>query len=269
MKNIVKILFLLGILNQSLLGEFSITYKLDPDATTEFNSTQDPPWDAYYVVGVTTIPVLLDGNESNQTWLEHEAQLNPVFKFNSSAITDLFGTGSTVSTDARYAITSIPSEGNTGNVTYKEVILQTDTNYQYSGKPIVFNLYAFASNSGDYKGDTYQNGEVVMRYFPVLDIEQVDSQGIYIEALYKTDGNWTKCNSSDMVIDSAGIQYEDINGSNKSQIWGDLNDTYPVELTWNAKQGLPNFDGNITMRVQIKYGQSAFDTNSTSGSGGS
>ena len=187
----------------------------------------------------------------------------------SYEIEQLFGTGSTASTDARYAITSMPSEGNTGNVTYKEVTLETDTNYQYSGKPIIFQLDAWASHSGDYKGDSYQNGEVVMRYFPVLDIEQVDNQGIYIEALYKTDGNWTKCKSSDMVIDSAGIQYEDINGSNKSQIWGDLNDTYPVELTWNAKQGLPNFDGNITMRVRIKYGTAAFDTNSTSGSGGS
>lgn len=271
MKNIVKILFLLGILNQSLLGQFSITYKLDPDTTSEHNSTEEPPFDAYYIVGVTTTPVFLDGNENNKTWFEHDAQLNPVYKFKTSKIEELFGTGSTVSTTNAYAITAMPSEGNTGNVTYSEVTLDTDSEYQYSGKPIIFNLYAFASNSGDYKGDSYQNGEVVMRYFPVLDIEQVDSQGIFIEALYKTDGNWTKCKSSDMVIDTgdSGIQYEDINGSTRSQIWGDLTDHYPVELTWNAKQGLPNFDGNVTMRVRIKYGTAAFDNNSTSGSGGS
>ena len=270
MKNIVKILFLLGILNQSLLGQFSITYKLDPSATTEFNSTEPPPFDAYHVVGVTTIPVFLNGDENNKTWVHNDAQLNPVWKFDSGEIEHLFGTGSTASTDAKYAITSMPSEGNTGNVTYKEVIDETDTDYQYSGKPIIFQLNAWASHSDDYKGDRYQNGEVVMRYFPVLDIEQVDSQGIFIEALYKTDGNWTKCKSSDMVIDTgdSGIQYEDINGSNKAQIYGDLTDHHPVELTWNAKQGIPDFDGNITMRVQIKYGTSPFGSSSTGGSGG-
>lgn len=262
MKNIVKVLFLFGILNQYLLGEFSITYKLDSDTTSEHNSTQDPPSDSYNIVGVTTIPVLLDGNENNKTWMHIDAELNPVFKFSTDDIDHLFGSDSSASTTAAYAITAMPSEGSSGNVTYNEVELETDSEYQYSGKPIVFDLHAFASTSDDYKGDSFQNGEVVMRYFPVLDIEQVNSQGIYIEALYKTDGNWTKCNSSHMVIDSSGIQYEDINGSNKAQIYGSLTDHYPVELTWNAKQGLPDYDGNITMRVQIKYGTSPFGSSS-------
>lgn len=270
MKNIVKILFLLGILNQSLLGQFSITYKLDPVTTSEYNSTQGPPYpgDPFNVVGVTTIPVLLDGNENNKTWGHIDAQLNPVYKFKADQIEDLFGAASSASSSKAYAITAMPSEGSSGNVTYKEVTLETDSEHQYSGKPIIFYLHAIASSSGDYKGDTYQNGEVAMRFFPVLDIDEVDNQGIYIEALYKTDGNWTKCNSSDMVIDSSGIQYEDINGSNKAQIYGSLTDHYPVELTWNAKQGLPNYDGNITMRVQIKYGTSPFGSSSAGGSGG-
>ena len=152
MKNIVKILFLLGLLNQSLLGQFSITYTLNSDTTSEYNSTQAPPGDAYNIVGVTTIPVLLDGNENNKTWGHIDAQLNPVYKFRTDQIEDLFGTGSSASSTAAYAITAMPSDGNSGNVTYNEVNLETDKNYQYSGKPIVFSLNAWASTSDDYKG---------------------------------------------------------------------------------------------------------------------
>ena len=142
----------------------------------------------------------------------------------------------------------------------------TDPALQYTGKPLFMQFESQASNSEDYKGETFQNGEVFSRFFPILDPVKFNSEGAFFETWYRksSEMNWTKCET----IESGP------NGpvSNDSEVWDDLNDYYPVEITWDAKTDLPNFDDEIVIRVRAKYGTEAFLTapaSSTPGDGNS
>ena len=140
----------------------------------------------------------------------------------------------------------------------------TEAAAQYTGAPLFMQFEAWAGTTTDYKGDDHQNGEVRLRFFPVLDMQKfADQGGAYIESWYRKNDEtiWTQFTTK-------------VSGPNghvvtAADLWGDLTDGYPVEITWDAKTDIPDFDGNISVRIRAKYGSAPFATNPAPYDGGS
>jgi hypothetical protein len=267
MKNILKILFLIG-----LSGNFLIAakmYKLPPEGTyidefsvSSFFSSLD---DAYLVVGVTTEPTV--DNETD-VWILSDAKLNPVFKLNTDFMDENSITEASAG-DYYLAARTVDSAG-IESKTYKKVVLTETPHEQYTGQPLFMLYDALPSHTTDYKGTNVPTGEVALRFFPVLDLAQFsDAGGAYFDYHFKIEGEttWNKCNTIKKGSNGAV--------STEAEVFGDLTDHLPVETVWDAKTDLgTDFNYNIVVRIRAKYGTAAFttaptDSGSTSPSPGS
>ena len=212
-----------------------------------FDTTADNFSDAFYTVGVTTMRSLDDGVE---TWLFEAQKLNPVIYLTTTKAAEI---GISLLSDGYYAMDISDTGGNTA--TWIQMTENTEAATQYTGAPLFMQFDAWASTSTDYKGDDHQNGEVVLRFFPVLDLQRFsDDGGAIIESWYRKNDetSWTQFTTK-------------LSGPNghvvtSADLWGDLTDGYPVEITWDAKTDIPDFDGNISVRIRAKYGSAPFTT---------
>jgi len=210
-----------------------------------FDTTPDKFSDAFYTVGVTTMRSLDDGVE---TWLFEAQKLNPVIYLTTTKAEEI---GISLVSDGYFARDTLDTGPNTA--TWIQMAENTEVAAQYTGAPLFMQFDAWASTSTDYKGDDFQNGEVVLRFFPVLDMERfVDDGGAIIESWYRKNNetSWTKF--------STKVSGPDGHFVNAADLWGDLTDGYPVEITWDAKTDIPDFDGNISVRIRAKYGSTPF-----------
>ena len=267
MKNILKVLFLIG-----LSGNFLIAakmYKLPPEGSyveefsvhSYFYSLDN----ASLVVGVTTAPTVNDGTD---VWLQADAKLNPVFKLNADFMTANSITEASAG-DYYLAERTVDSAG-IQSKTYKKVVLTESPDEQYTGQPLFMLYDAWPSHTTDYKGTDVPTGEVALRFFPVLDLAQFsDAGGAYFDYHFKIEGEttWNKCNTIKKGPNGAV--------STEADVFGDLTDHLPVETVWDAKTDLgTDFNYNIVVRIRAKYGTEAFttaptDSGSTSPSPGS
>jgi hypothetical protein len=265
MKKIFTILTLLVLTGNYLTA--AVMYQIDSDnADKNFSTTTDYAG-AFYAVGVTIVPTASGGGDDGVVpeWEISDAKLNVVFKLPQEIVDyDQLSTADSSPVDA--GVPYAKTKSINGVDTYSRMKVVTEPELQYTGKPLFMHFYSNASTSDDYKGDTFQNGEVFSRFLPILDLVKFDSEGAFFETWYRksSEMNWTKCET----IESGP------NGpvSNDSEVWDDLNDYYPVEITWDAKTDLPNFDDEIVIRVRAKYGTEAFLTapaSSTPGDGNS
>ncbi|MDA8807201.1 hypothetical protein N9N55_08250 [Opitutales bacterium] len=262
MKKIFTILTLLVLTGNYLSA--AVMYEADPIHSAQILSLPSDfsVDDAFFTVGVT-IQAFTEDNVTK--WEIPDAKLNPVLKLPQAFLDDLENNspdGIPAGITPEQAFAKYETNGN-GSF-YSRMKVVADPALQYTGKPLFMQFESQASNSEDYKGETFQNGEVFSRFFPILDPVKFNSEGAFFETWYRksSDMNWTKCET----IESGP------NGpvSNDSEVWDDLNDHYPVEITWDAKTDLPNFDDEIVIRVRAKYGTEAFLTApiSTLGDGG-
>ena len=220
-------------------------YKKDEVDLKSFETTADNFGDAYYTVGVTIMPV--NDDLEGEVWLLQAEKLNPVIYLSSDKIAEM---GVDVPA-GHYAMDSSDDANNTSN--WVKMVVNSEPDAQYKGPPLFMHFDAWSSTSSDYKGDSFQNGEVVSRYFPIIDAAKFDeSGGAHFETWYRvsSDSNWTKCETI-------------LSGPNGAvttlgEIYGDLNDSYPVENTWNAKVDLPDFQEEIVVRIRAKYGTELF-----------
>ena len=264
MKKIFTIFTLLVLTGNYLTA--AVMYEADPIHSAQILSLPSDfsVDDAFFTVGVT-IQAFTEDNVTK--WEIPDAKLNPVLKLPQAFLDDLENNspdGIPAGITPEQAFAKYETNGN-GSF-YSRMKVVADPALQYTGKPLFMQFESHASNSEDYKGETFQNGEVFSRFFPILDLVKFDSEGAFFETWYRksSEMNWTKCET----IESGP------NGpvSNDSEVWDDLNDHYPVEITWDAKTDLPNFDDEIVIRVRAKYGTEAFLTapaSSTPGDGNS
>jgi len=217
-------------------------YKKDEVDLQSFQIAADNFNDAYYTVGVTIMPVNDSGTE---VWVLQAEKLNPVIYLSSDKIAEM---GEAVP-PGHYARENLDG----GTSQWFKMVENSEPDAQYKGPPLFMDFQSFASTSLDYKNEVYQNGEVVSRYFPIIDADKFDeSGGAHFETWYRvsSDSNWTKCETI-------------LSGPNGAvntlqEIYGDLNDSYPVENTWNAKVDLPDFQEEIVVRIRAKYGTEPF-----------
>jgi len=263
MKKIFTIFTLLVLTGNYLTA--AVMYEADPIHSAQILSLPSDfsVDDAFFTVGVT-IQAFTEDNVTK--WEIPDAKLNPVIKLPQGFLDDLENNspdGIPAGITPEQAFAKYETNGSSF---YSRMKVVTDPALQYTGKPLFMQFESQASNSEDYKGETFQNGEVFSRFFPILDPVKFNSEGAFFETWYRksSEMNWTKCET----IESGP------NGpvSNDSEVWDDLNDHYPVEITWDAKTDLPNFDDEIVIRVRAKYGTEAFLTapaSSTPGDGNS
>jgi len=219
-------------------------FKKDDVDLQNFQTTADNFGDAYYTVGVTIMPFNESGTD---VWLLQAEKLNPVIYLSSDKIAEM---GVDVPA-GHYAMDSSDDANNTSN--WVKMVVNSEPDAQYKGPPLFMHFDAWSSTSSDYKGDSFQNGEVVSRYFPIIDADKFDeSGGAYFETWYRvsSDSNWTKCEA---ILSGPNGAVTTLN-----EIYGDLNDSYPVENTWNAKVDLPDFQEEIVVRIRAKYGTELF-----------
>jgi hypothetical protein len=256
MKNILKILFLIG-----LSGNFLIAakmYNIVPGGAN-FSLTTDVPdlRDAFLVVGVTNESTANNGIDE---WKLTDAKLNPVFKLNA----DFMSEHSIGAAPGYYFLAYILESGGTTTKTYGEVALTSIAEEQYTGQPLFMLYDAWPSTAGDYKGDSIPTGEVALRFFPVLDMSKFNDAttgGAYFDYYYKIEGQstWTKCNTITTGPNGAV--------STETQVFGDLTDHLPVETVWDAKTDLgTDFNEDIVVRIRAKYGTDAFPSAPTDSS---
>jgi hypothetical protein len=253
MKKIILIMALFGLTFQ-FLSAGTMYKKLEGGES--FDTTADNFSDAFYTVGVTTMRSLDDGLE---TWLFEAEKLNPVIYLTTTKAAEI---GISLLSDGYYARDISDTGGNTA--TWIQMTENTEAAAQYTGAPLFMQFDAWASTSTDYKGDDHQNGEVVLRFFPVLDMQRFsDDGGAIIESWYRKNDetSWTKFSTKVSGPNGHVVTSEDL--------WGDLTDGYPVEITWDAKTDIPDFDGNISVRIRAKYGSTPFATDPAPYVGGS
>ena len=242
MKKIILTMALFGLTFQFLSA--ALMYKKDEVDLQAFQTTADNFNDAYYTVGVTIMPFNESGTE---VWVLQAEKLNPVIYLSSDKISEM---GLAVP-EGFYARETLDIPGNSSN--WVKMVQNNEADAQYKGPPLFMDFQSGASTSRDYKNEVYQNGEVVSRYFPIIDADKFDvSGGAHFETWYRvsSDSNWTKCETI-------------LSGPNGAvttlyEIYGDLNDSYPVENTWNAKVDLPDFQEEIVVRIRAKYGTEPF-----------
>ena len=254
MKKILLTMALLGFSFQFLSA--ATMYVKDDVNLQSFNTANDNFNDAYYTVGVTIMPVI-DYDTGAAGWLLEAEKLNPVIYLDDAAIAE----GDIWGADAGF----YAKEGtSTYDSTWVKMRVNPVPEAQYKGPPLFMDFQAWSATSTDYKGDDYQNGQVVLRFFPVLDMQKFyDQGGAIIESWYRKNDetNWTQFTTK--VSGPNGHVFDEY------ELWGDLSDVYPVEITWDAKSDIPDFDGNISVRIRAKYGSAPFATNPAPYDGGS
>jgi hypothetical protein len=248
MKNILKILFLIG-----LSGNFLIAakmYKVDDDSPGSFTVTSEHPpiGDAYRTVGVTIAPF---DNLGTDEWVLTNAKLNPVHLLNNAFFTD---SGISGGVAGHYYLAQATASADGKEFTYKKMVLTELQHEQYTGQPLFMLYDAWSNHTTDYKGTDIPTGEAVLRFFPVLDMAKfTDNGGAYFDYHYKVEGQstWTKCNTITSGPNGAL--------STEADVFGDLTDHLPVETIWDAKTDLgTDFNENIVVRIRAKYGTAAF-----------
>jgi hypothetical protein len=244
MKKIILTMALFGLTFQFLSA--AQMYKKDEADPQSFQTNADNFSDAYYTVGVTIMPF----NESEKdVWVLQAEKLNPVIYLNSDKIAEM----DVPVTPGHYARENLDIAGDSSK--WVKMVENSEPDAQYKGPPLFMDFDAWSSTSTDYKGDDFQNGEVVLRFFPVLDMQRYsDDGGAIIESWYRKNDetNWTKFSTKVSGPDGHVVTVADL--------WGDLNDGNPVEITWDAKTDIPDFDGNISVRIRAKYGSAPFTT---------
>ena len=260
MKKIITILTLLGLTGNYLTA--AVMYEADPENSAQILSLPSDfsVEDATYTVGVT-IQAFTEDNVTK--WEIPDAKLNPVIKLPQAFLDDLEnnspdGIPAGISPNQAFA----KYETNVDGSFYSRMKEVTDPALQYTGKPLFMQFKSHASNSEDYKGDTFQNGEVFSRFFPILDPVKFGTDGAFFETWYRrsSEMSWTKCETIESGPNGAV--------SSDSEVWGNLNDHYPVQITWDAKTDLPNFNDEIVIRLRAKYGTEAFATDPSSSTPG-
>jgi len=242
MNKIILTMALFGLTFQFLSA--AQMYEKDEVNLQSFQTAADNFNDAYYTVGVTIMPVIDSGTE---VWLLQAEKLNPVIYLSSDKITEM---GVDVP-PGHYARETIDGANNSSD--WLKMVENSKPDAQYKGPPLFMDFQSWASTSLDYKNEVYQNGEVVSRYFPIIDVDKFDeSGGAHFETWYRvsSDSNWTKCET---ILSGPNGAVTTLN-----EIYGDLNDSYPVENTWNAKVDLPDFQEEIVVRIRAKYGTEPF-----------
>jgi len=220
-------------------------YIKDEANPESFSTTADNFSDARYTVGVTIMSYDDSGTES---WELPAEKLNPVIWLDANKIAEM-GIPVSVGEYAREVLNTVDNTS-----TWVRMSENPDADAQYKGPPLFMDFKSFASHSSDYKDDVYQNGEVVSQYFPIIDIEQFnESGGANFETWWRisSESDWNKCET---INDGPNGAVTD-----PYQIYGDLNDSYPVQNTWDAKTDLgTDFNENIVVRIRAKYGIEAF-----------
>jgi len=256
MKNILKILFLIG-----LSGNFLIAAKMyivDNLNSGSFTVTSEHPpiGDAYYTVGVTIAPF---DNLGTDEWVLTNAKLNPVHLLNNAFFTD---SGISGGVAGHYYLAQATASGDVKEFTYKKMVITELQNEQYTGQPLFMLYDAWSDQTTDYKGTDIPTGYAALRFFPVLDMAKFsDNDGAYFDYHYKVEGQstWTKCNTITSGPNGAL--------STEAEVFGDLTDHLPVETMWNAKTDLgTDFNENIVVRIRAKYGTAEFTSGPTDSS---
>jgi len=259
MKNILKILFLIG-----LSGNFLIAakmYKVDDDSPGSFTVTSEHPpiGDAYYTVGVTIAPF---DNLGTDEWVLTNAKLNPVHLLNNAFFTD---SGISGGVAGHYYLAQATASADGKEFTYKKMVLTELQNEQYTGQPLFMLYDAWSDQTTDYKGTDIPTGYAALRFFPVLDMAKFSHNGgAYFDYHYKVEGSggsgtWQKCNTITSGPNGAL--------STEAEVFGDLTDHLPVETMWNAKTDLgTDFNENIVVRIRAKYGTAEFTSGPTDSS---
>ena len=230
-------------------------YKKDEVDPQAFQTTADNFNDAYYTVGVTIMPFNDSGTD---VWVFQAEKLNPVIYLSSDKIAEM----DVPVTPGHYARENLDIAGDSSD--WVRMVSNDEADAQYKGPPLFMDFDAWSSTSTDYKGDDFQNGEVVLRFFPVLDMQRFsDDGGAIIESWYRKnqETSWTKFSTLVSGPNGHVINPEDL--------WGDLTDGKPVEITWDAKTDIPDFNGNISVRIRAKYGSTPFATDPAPYVGGS
>jgi len=255
MKNILKILFLIG-----LSGNFLIAakmYKVDQTNPASFTVTSEYPpiGDAYYTVGVTIAPF---DNLGTDEWELDNAKLNPVHMLSDAYFTDNGISG----VAGHYYLQSATTPGVGKVFTYKKMVLADAQHEQYTGQPLFMLYDAWSDQTTDYKGTDIPTGYAALRFFPVLDMAKFSNNGgAYFDYHYKVEGQstWTKCNTITSGPNGAL--------STEADVFGDLTDHLPVETIWDAKTDLgTDFNENIVVRIRAKYGTAEFTSPPTDSS---
>lgn len=256
MKNIVKILFLIG-----LSGNFLIAakmYVVDEDSPASFTVTAEHPpiGDAYYTVGVTIAPF---NNYGTDEWVLTDAKLNPVHMLNDAFFTDSAIPGGV---PGLYYLAQATTLTGSTQFIYKKMVINSVAHEQYTGQPLFMLYDAWANTADDYKGDSIPTGEAALRFFPVLDMVKFTADGgAYFDYHYKIEGQttWNECNTIKSGPNGAV--------STEGEVFGDLTDHLPVETIWDAKTDLgTDFNENIVVRIRAKYGTEAFTSAPTDSS---
>ena len=242
MKKIILTMALFGLTFQFLSA--AQMYKKDEIDLQAFQTTADNFNDAYYTVGVTIMPFNDSGTD---VWVLQAEKLNPVIYLSSDKIAEM----DVPVTPGHYAMENLDIAG--GSSDWVKMVQNNEADAQYKGPPLFMDFQSEASTSLDYKNEVYQNGEVFSRYFPIIDVDKFEvSGGAHFETWYRvsSESNWTKCETiQDGPNGAVSTLYE---------IYGDLNDSYPVQNTWNAKVDLPDFQEEIVVRIRAKYGTEPF-----------
>ena len=253
MKKIILTMALFGLTFQFLSA--AQMYKKDEANPQSFQTNADNFSDAYYTVGVTIMPFNESGTD---VWVLGAEKLNPVIFLSSDKIAEM----GVAAPPGHYARENLDIAGDSSN--WVKMVENSEPDAQYKGPPLFMDFDAWSSTSTDYKGDDFQNGEVVLRFFPVLDMQRYsDDGGAIIESWYRKNDetSWTKFSTKVSGPDGHVVTVADL--------WGDLNDGNPVEITWDAKTDIPDFDGNISVRIRAKYGSTPFSTDPAPYVGGS
>ena len=248
MKNIVKILFLIGFSGNFLIA--AQMYVVDEDSPGSFTVTTDSPpiGDSYYTVGVTIAPF---NNHGTDEWVLTDAKLNPVHMLNDAFFTDSAIPGGV---PGLYYLAQATTLTGSTQFIYKKMVINSVAHEQYTGQPLFMLYDAWANTADDYKGDSIPTGEAALRFFPVLDMVKFTADGgAYFDYHYKIEGQttWNECNTIKSGPNGAV--------STEGEVFGDLTDHLPVETIWDAKTDLgTDFNENIVVRIRAKYGTEAF-----------
>jgi hypothetical protein len=258
MKNILKILFLIGLSGNFLIAaKMYIVDDVNPDSFTV--TAGDPPiGDAYYTVGVTIAPF---DNHGTDEWELTDAKLNPVHMLDNAFFVDSNIPGGV---PGLYYLAQATTLTGSTQFIYKKMVINSVAHEQYTGQPLFMLYDAWANTADDYKGDSIPTGEAALRFFPVLDMVKFTADGgAYFDYHYKIEGQttWNECNTIKSGPNGAV--------STEGEVFGDLTDHLPVETIWDAKTDLgTDFNENIVVRIRAKYGTEAFASAPTdSGSG--